>query len=44
MTNNPDDLVITGLAASKVGELWDVSLRDLAARVMLDAIADGGGS
>jgi acetyl-CoA C-acetyltransferase len=43
MTGKPDDLVIIGLAASKVGELWDVSLRDLAARVMLDAIADGGG-
>lgn len=43
MAGNPDDLVITGIAGSKVGELWDVSLRDLAARVMRDAIADGGG-
>lgn len=43
MAGKPGDLVITGLAASNVGELWDVSLRDLAARVMLDAIADGGG-
>ena len=43
MPGKPDDLVIIGVAASKVGELWNVSLRDLAARAMLDAIADGGG-
>lgn len=43
MTTQADDIVIAGLARSAVGELWDVSLRDLAARVMRAAIADSGG-
>lgn len=43
MVNHPDDLVITGIATTKVGELWNASLRDLASQVMRQAIADGGG-
>ena len=37
------DVVIAGIAQSPVGEHWEVSLRSLAVKVMLDAIKDAGG-
>ncbi|MEA4908556.1 MAG: beta-ketoacyl synthase N-terminal-like domain-containing protein [Anaerolineaceae bacterium] len=37
------DVVIAGIGQTPVGEHWDVSLRDLAERAMLAAIADAGG-
>ncbi len=37
------DIVITGIGQVPVGEHWEVSLRQLAARAILAAIKDGGG-
>lgn len=38
------DVVITGIGQVPVGEHWDISLRSLAARAMLAAIKDAGGT
>src|SRR5512133_800368 len=38
------DVVITGIGQIPVGEHWELSLRTLAARAMLAAIKDGGGT
>jgi len=37
------DVVIAGIGQTTVGELWDVSLRSLAVKVMLAAVKDAGG-
>ncbi len=38
------DVVIAGIGQTPVGEHWDISLRSLAARAMLAAIKDAGGT
>jgi acetyl-CoA C-acetyltransferase len=37
------DIIIAGISQTRVEELWDISLRSLAARAMLGAIRDAGG-
>ena len=37
------DVVIAGIGQTKVGELWDISLRDLAFDAIQDAVKDSGG-
>lgn len=38
-----DEVIIAGIGQVPVGEHWQLSLRNLAARAMLDAIGDAGG-
>jgi acetyl-CoA C-acetyltransferase len=37
------DVVIAGIGQTKVGELWDISLRELAFDAIQDAVKDSGG-
>ena len=37
------DVVIAGIGQTKVGELWDIGLRDLAFDAIQDAVKDSGG-
>jgi acetyl-CoA C-acetyltransferase len=37
------DVIIAGIGQTPVGEHWEMSLRELAARAVLDAIRDSGG-
>ncbi len=39
-----DEVIIAGIGQVPVGEHWQLSLRNLAARAMLDAIKDAGES
>jgi len=43
MTSKKPQVVIAGIGQTKVGELWDVSLRDLAVQAVMAARKDAGG-
>jgi acetyl-CoA C-acetyltransferase len=43
MESNNSDVLIVGIGQTPVGEHWDLSLRELAARAVLKAIKDSGG-
>jgi len=43
MESMNSDVLIVGIGQTPVGEHWDLSLRELAARAVLDAIRDSGG-
>lgn len=43
MTSKKPQIVIAGIGQTKVGELWDVSLRDLAVQAVMAARKDAGG-
>lgn len=43
MSRHMDEVIIAGIGQVPVGEHWQLSLRNLAARAMLDAIKDSGG-
>lgn len=40
---NPNEVVIVGIGQTKVGEHWDIALRDLAFAAIQDALKDAGG-
>lgn len=43
MESTPADVIITGIAQTRVGEHWEKSLRNLAAEALLGAVDDAGG-
>lgn len=43
MNDTHSEVILAGVGQTSVGELWDISLRSLAARAILAAIEDSGG-